>query len=99
MPVYKTARFDVRPESVDAAAQAIRELVEHVRSNEPQTRLYVSMQDKVHPNRYTHWMIFEDAAAEERHRSSAASKRVAEALVPLVVGGVQFRDLVAVAST
>ena len=98
MPVYRTARFDVRPETVDECLNIIREFVGAVREDSG-TRLYVSLQDKVHLTRFSHFMIFEDAAAEERHRKSAAAKRFADLLNPHVVGGVQYRDLVEVAST
>jgi quinol monooxygenase YgiN len=99
MPVYKTARFDVRPETLDECLAAVREFVDEIRATQPGTRLYVSMQDKVHPTRFSHFMIFEDAAAEEEHRSSEATKRFTSRLNPHVIGGVQFRDLVAAAST
>jgi quinol monooxygenase YgiN len=99
MPVYRTARFDVRPEAVEECLAAIRELVESVRSNEPGTRLYVSLQDKVHPPRFTHFMIFEDEAADQRHQGAEATRRFMERLTPLVVGGVQVKDFKAVAST
>ena len=99
MPVYKNTRFDVRPEAVDLCVDAARGLVEHVRQNESGTRLYVSMQDAVHPTRFTHFMIFEDAAAEQAHRASPEAKRFTETITPYVVGGIQSRDLKAVAST
>ena len=99
MPLYRTARFDVRPDSVDPALAALRELTENARGTEPGTQLFLSLQDKVHPNRFSQFMIFDDEAAAERYRTAESTKKYYAALQPYIVGGIQFRDSHAIASS
>ncbi len=96
---YKAARFSVHPESLEKCREAIREFVSWVKSNEPETRWYISLQDEKEPSQFLHVMIFEDAAAEERHRASPATKRFVEALYPELAEPVSFTDFQVVAST
>jgi quinol monooxygenase YgiN len=99
MAIHKTARYRVRREGLETCLPAIRELVAAVQAGEPGTRLYLSMQEQGDETRFLHLMIFEDAAAEERHRSSDAVRRFTRVLYPLTVDGVEFTDFAAVAST
>ncbi len=94
----RTAIYRVQPESLDKCLAAIREFVEAVRT-EPGTRLYVSLQDKNEPTHFVHVMIFEDTFAEERHRTSEATKRFVRSLYPELVDPVVITDFDVVAST
>ena len=58
MSVYGTARFRVKPESLDRRRSAIEEFVSYVRA----TKLYLSLQDRADPTRFLHVMIFDDEA-------------------------------------
>ena len=98
MTVCKTARYEVRPDALDECLRAVREFVAYVRDNEPGTRLYAAFREQGEATRFTHVMVFDDDAAEERHRTSAAVRRFTDALYPLTAGGVQFTDFEEVAS-
>ena len=98
MPIYKTAQFAVRPAGLAKSEAAIREVVAYVRANEPDTRLYTSLQREDEPTQFIHVMVFADEAAERRHRSSAAVKRSTSVLYPETVDGVSFTDYTLVAT-
>jgi quinol monooxygenase YgiN len=99
MAIYKTARFKIRPEGLEKAREAIQEFVEYIKHNEPGTRLYSALQEAEDATRFMHYFIFEDAAAEETHRTSEAVKRFTTILYPKTVDGVVFTDYDMVAST
>ena len=52
MSIYLTAYFVVRDDALEACQQVIREFVDYVRANEPETLLYTSMQEKENPNHF-----------------------------------------------
>lgn len=84
---------------MEVCQQAIREFVAYVKANEPETRLYVSMQDAEEATRFLHMFIFEDEAAQERHANSEAVKRFTSVLYPETVAPVTFTRYAVVAST
>ena len=99
MAIYMTARFKVWPEARLRCEQAIREFVEHVKVNEPCTRLYTSVQETADAASFLHFFVFEDAAARDAHANSAAVKRFTEVLYPETLAPVEFIEYSRVAST
>jgi quinol monooxygenase YgiN len=99
MSIYMTAQFTVRPESLELCQRAIAEFVDHVTRNEPDTRIYISLQEAEDTTRFLNVFIFEDEAAEERHGNSEAVKRFTDALYPQCVEPVKFTSYRLVAST
>ena len=100
MPIYKTARFQVRTESIKIAKTAIEIFIATIKENEPGTLYYTSWQERDNPGKFLHHFAFEDAEAETFHRNTEWVKAFTSALYPeLVSDGVEFIDYVAVTST
>lgn len=98
MRIHNTARFGVKPESLDRAVGAIREFVDHVAASEPGTLFYVSLQESKDPTRFIHVMAFEDEAAEHVHANSEWVKQFTDVLYPETIDGVEFASHTRVAS-
>ena len=90
MPVHMTAEYRLRPGSVERCLAAIREFVDSVARDEPGTRHYVAWQDERDPVHFLHHFVFEDEAAEQRHRATEAVRRFTAVLYPETVSGVHF---------
>ena len=98
MPIHMIAEYRVRPDAVDPSLEAIRRFVEAVAAQEPGTRHYVAWQDERDPVHFVHHFVFEDEAAEQRHRDSEAVKTFTAVLYPATVNGVHFTRYREVAS-
>ena len=98
MSIHMTAEYRVRPESVDVCLAAIRALVDDIARNEPHTRHYVVWQDERDPVHFMHHFVFEDEAAEQRHRASEAVRTFTSVLYPQTVNGIHFTRYREVAS-
>jgi len=99
MPIHLTARFQVQGDSLAVCEQAIREFVEHVRTNEPGTLLYTSLREKEDPHRFIHYFIFRDEEAREIHSNSDAVNRFTGILYPNLVAPVEFTEYSLFSST
>lgn len=62
MPMLKSARYQVRVESLKKCQQAIREFVDYIKANEPGTLRYIALQQADDLTRFLHFMMFQDAA-------------------------------------
>ena len=100
MPIYKTARFEVKAESIGIAKKAIATFIASVKVNEPDTLYYTSWQEKDNPARFLHHFAFKDSKAEEFHKETQWVKTFVATLYPeLVSDGVEFTDYVTVSTT
>ena len=97
--IVKTARFQVKPDTVDACVRAITEFTHAVGANEPDTLFYTAYQEADDPTSFLHVFAFRDAAAEEHHRVTEHVKRFVDVLYPQTVDGVTFTDYRLVATT
>jgi quinol monooxygenase YgiN len=99
MPIYMTARFTVRPETLAECLLAIEEFVAYVNDNEPNTRLYASLQSADDPHTFLHFFIFADERARDLHARSEGVARFTAALYPNLVEPTAFTTYRLVAAT
>jgi quinol monooxygenase YgiN len=99
MTIHQTAYFVVRDDALAMCENAIREFIDYVRENEPDTLTYTSLQEKEQHNHFLHYFIFRDAAARDLHANSDAVKRFTEILYPNLVANVEFTEYTTFAST
>jgi len=99
MFITMTARFEAQKDKLVACEQAIREFVDYIRANEPDTLLYTSLQEKENPNHFLHYFIFHDEKAREIHSNSDAVNRFTSVLYPNLVAPVEFTEYDVFAST
>ena len=92
MPIHQTAYFVVRDDSREVCEKAIREFVEYVRVNEPDTLLYTSLQEKENSNHFLHYFIFRDEKARDLHANSEAVNRFTSVLYPNLIAPVEFTE-------
>ena len=93
MPIFQTGGYQVKPLAVNKVKQAIKEFVEHVRTKETGTQMYLAWQEKNNPTRFLHLFIFADEAAQACHGQSEAVKHFESIYSPELVGGeVVFTD-------
>jgi quinol monooxygenase YgiN len=97
--IYMTARFRIKPETLNACVYVISDLIEYIKANEPGTLQYTSVNDFDDPYTFLHFFVFEDEAAEERHRHSPGTTQFIEALYPNLEGDVEFSRWREVATT
>lgn len=99
MPIFRTARYQVRPESVDKYRAANEQFIEYIRASEPETLRYTALQQTDDPTRFMNFMIFQDSAAEDQHRNSDGVKRFTGILYPETIARVGHTSYAVVAST
>ena len=92
MPIIMTARYQVKPRSIDQCKQAIKNLVEHVKENEQGTLYYIAKQEQLNPYAFLHIMIFQDEVALTLHRSSEAAERFVSVVYPSTIDPIEFKE-------
>lgn len=86
MPIFQVAEYQVRPSAVAKIKEAIQQFVHAVENNEPGTLLYSAWQQRDQPAHFTHFFVFEDAAAREKHYTSRARKAFEAVCAPELTG-------------
>jgi quinol monooxygenase YgiN len=94
--IIRTAGFRARPESLHQVEGAVAMLSAAVRAAEPGTRLFLPLQDKADPLRFTLLMVFDDDEAETVHNGAEWSKAFGAGLVGHLAGGFSFLEYVEV---
>jgi quinol monooxygenase YgiN len=83
-----TAIIRTRPGTADTMRQALLDVAENVRANEPETVDFFVAQDAADPHVFTTYERFVDQAAMDRHNSSAVVARFFGIAKPLLDGPV-----------
>lgn len=99
MTIHQTAYFVVRDDALAICEQAIREFIDYVRENEPDTLMYTSFREKEFHNHFLHYFIFRDETARDLHANSEAVKHFTEILYPHLVANVEFTEYTIFGST
>jgi hypothetical protein len=84
---------------MEKCQQAITILVDYITRNEPETRMYISLQEAENKTRFMSFFIFENEEAEARHAGSEALRLFTEVIQPECLGPVEFTTYTLVAST
>ena len=99
MPIYQTARYQVKASAVDKVKSAIAEFVDYVARSEPGTRMYTAWQQEDDPTVFVHLFEFADEAAHETHGCSDAVRQFEAVYGPeLTDGPVVFTDYLQIAT-
>ena len=98
MPIYQTARFQVKPQALEKCKQAIRDFVDYVRTHEPETLQYTAMEETADATRFMHVFVFADVAARDRHANSDAIKHFTGLLYPNTLAPIEFKEHTIVAA-
>ena len=88
--IRELARYEVRPEALEACLAAIHEFVAHVRAHEAGALRYEVWQEKDRPTRFVHIFVWRDEEANRIHGESEAVKRFAGILYPNCLAPVEF---------
>lgn len=83
-----TAIIRVRPEAVEAMQEALAEVADHVRADEPMTLGFYVSRDLDAPHVFTTYERFVDRAAMDLHNGSATVARFFARAQPLLDGPV-----------
>src|SRR2546423_429944 len=70
MTLSKTARFKVKPQSIEKCKQAIQEYVALVKQHEPGTLFYAVVQEKEDPTTFLFFRISQDEASQDQHNNA-----------------------------
>jgi len=98
MPVFKLARFQVRPEAREQAERAMHEFATYVRT-ELDDSSWTTYRDPKAPMHYLSLIIADSPAADDRHRNAPGTQKFVAELYPLVVGEVEFTQYELVTSS
>jgi quinol monooxygenase YgiN len=99
MPIHMTARFKVKPESREKCERAIREFVDYLKQNEPETLVYTALQKADDATSFLHYFVFANQAARERHSTSAGVNRFTAVLYPECLAPVEFTEYTVLTSS
>ena len=98
MPVFKIARFAVRPDARDEVERAMREFALFV-GLELEDSSWTTYRDRRNPNAYVTLITAEDADAVEHQRTAGGSVQFARVLGPRLLTEVETREYELVATS
>ena len=99
MAIYMTAQWRCKPGSQEKVLAALKDFVDQVKQNEPDTRIYTALQQANDETGFLTFFVFENEAARERHQSTDWVKRFTEIIYPENLGEITFTKYRLVAST
>ncbi len=91
-PIYLTARYRVKRESIEKVRNAVCDLVRYVKLHEPGITSYTAGQEVLDPYSFQHVIVFENEAALKIHQSSKASELFVNAVYPETLEPLEFKE-------
>lgn len=92
MAIYMTAQYQVPSDFIEQTKANIRQLVEHVKTHEPLTTIYIAQQEILNPSKFMHILRFEDETALRTHQSSLASAQFVNKMYPKALKPFEFME-------
>ena len=92
MAIYMTAQYQVPSDFIEQTKANIRQLVEHVKTHEPLTTIYIAQQEILNPSKFIHILRFEDETALTVHQNSPASARFVKTVYPETLKPIEFME-------
>ena len=92
MAIYMTAQYQVHPSQTERVKASIRPLVEHVKSHEPLTTIYIAQQPILDPSKFMHVLRFEEEAALKVHQNSPSSAKFEQTVYPQTLKPIEFME-------
>jgi len=91
MTIFRTASYTIRPESMEACKEVIRETVAYTKKHEPGTLMYMVLQEAENPTNFVHFSAYSDEAALERHVTGEPMlTNIQKVIIPATVGETLF---------
>lgn len=98
MPVFKIARFEVRPDAQAEVERAMREFALYV-GLELEDSSWTTYRDRAHPNRYVSLITADDPDAAEHQRTAGGAVHFARRLSLRLIGQIDTREYELVATS
>jgi len=91
MTIFRTAKYTIRPEAMEACKEVIRETVAYTKEHEPGTLMYLVLQEAENPANFVHISAYSDEAALERHVTGEPMlTNIQKVIIPATVGDTLF---------
>lgn len=91
--IYATAQYTVPSSAAEACKDAARNLVQHIKENEPETLHYTVLVNSENGRcRFLHVAIFEGQGAAEAHKDSPEFRSFLNLVYPATEQGIEFRS-------
>jgi quinol monooxygenase YgiN len=91
MAIFRTARYEIRPDAIPACQEFIRTTVAHTQAHEPGTLMYMVLQETDNPARFVHLSAYMDEAALAAHITvEPMATQIRTILQPALVGPPEF---------
>jgi quinol monooxygenase YgiN len=98
MPIYKTAQFKVKLESVEKCRQVLQEYMTYLRQNDPGTQSYLCLQDEKDATSFLILGIYVDSAGQSTHGRLEGAKNYVDKILLETAGPVTYTDYAMAAS-
>ena len=91
MTIFRTARYTIRPEAIEAVKEVARQTIAYTKEHEPGTLMYMVVQEVENPANFVHISAYSDEAALERHVTGEPMlTNIKTVIIPATIGETVF---------